>query len=56
MDTFTFPWRAGHSGVSKGSRVYRCGGSTGLARKKSGTGFPFHPKHGGRGHLKQAGI
>jgi len=55
MEPFTFPWRFGHSGASKGSLVYRCGGSTGLARK-SVTGFPFHPMRGGMGHLKQAGI
>jgi len=42
MDTFTFPWRAGHSGVSKESRVYRCGGSTGLARKERHR-FPVSP-------------
>jgi hypothetical protein len=55
MDAFTFPWPSGHSGVSKASRAYRCGGSTGLVRKER-TGFPFHPMHGGMGHLKQGGI
>lgn len=55
IEAFTFPWPSGHSGLSKASRAYRCGGSTGLVRNER-TGFPFHPKHGGRGHLKQARI
>jgi hypothetical protein len=55
IEAFTFPWPSGHSGLLKASRAYRCGGSTGLVRFER-TGFPFHPMHGGMGHLKQGGI